>query len=210
MKLVALLPYLRALSQLYQHAHWKCKGDNFFGDHLLFERLYGETNGEIDAVAEKIIGLSSDPELINPDSDSTTTAKLLKEMANDDMDFATQAVNAEKGLLALIKALLPEATDGLSNLLEGIADLHEGHVYLLQQRKTSMSALAGLYKMAYVLDKEGLYAEANEIDEAMKVMSQRAGLSLKDMVSLADYFDECGETALASQFDTWAVSKKKV
>lgn len=71
--------------------------------------------------------------------------------------------------------------------------------------------LGKLYKMAYDLDKRGFHNEAAEIEKVMETMAKRVGLKLEEMVSLANYFDELGETELADTFDTMAkeAAKKK-
>lgn len=208
MKLVMLLPYLRALYQMYQHMHWKSSGDNYYGDHLLFERLYEDVQEELDAVAEKILGVSDNPELINIDSDSAATAKLLKKILSSDKDYAKQAIAAEQGLLDLIKDIMSkDTTDGMEDMLQGIANKHEEHLYLLQQRNRTAGGnnmLAKLYKLAYHLDQKGLYDEAQAIEEVMSTMAKRVGLNLEDMVSLANYFDDHGEVVLANYFDDMA------
>ena len=61
--------------------------------------------------------------------------------------------------------------------------------------------LAKLYKLAYKLDKRALYDEAKEIEAVMKTLSERVGLTPDEMISLADHFDQEGETALANKFD---------
>lgn len=61
--------------------------------------------------------------------------------------------------------------------------------------------LAKLYKMAYTLDQKGLYDEAKKIEEVMEEMTRRVGLNKKELVSLADYFDNMGEVELANKFD---------
>lgn len=73
--------------------------------------------------------------------------------------------------------------------------------------------LSKLYKMAYDLDKRGFHNEAAEIEKVMETMAKRVGLKLDEMVSLANYFDELGETELADTFDTMAkeaTNKEKV
>lgn len=64
--------------------------------------------------------------------------------------------------------------------------------------------LAKLYKLAYRLDKIALYDEAKEIEEVMKALSERVGLTIDDMISLADYFDQSGDVTLADRFDAMA------
>jgi DNA-binding ferritin-like protein len=130
----ALSSYLRALYQLLQWMHWRSKGSPFYGDHLLFQRLYEETSKEMDSIAEKSIGLTNDINVVAPAQNSADAAQLLK-----GFDVTVEgALRAEHGFIELIKRIhdgLGELlTDGLDNLLQGIADTHEGHVYLLQQR----------------------------------------------------------------------------
>jgi len=61
--------------------------------------------------------------------------------------------------------------------------------------------LVKLYKLAYSLDKKALYDESKKIEEVMKTLSERVGLTTDDMIALADHFDQLGDTALASRFD---------
>lgn len=167
MELSNLLPYLRALSQMYQHAHWKSEGKNYYGDHLLFERLYDGVNDEIDVVAEKIIGVSGETDAVNVEGDIETATDLAKTML-EGKDFVSQAINAEKGLIELIGQLMGgEQTDGVEDMLQGIASQHEEHLYLLQQRNKEAVMLWSLCKVANRLDALGMYEEANQIDELL-------------------------------------------
>ena len=58
-QLSVLLVYLRHLSFIHQNHHWVSKGEPFYGDHLLFQRLYAGVAEDIDTLAEKAIGLGS-------------------------------------------------------------------------------------------------------------------------------------------------------
>ena len=40
----------------YWTTHWQAKGENYYGNHLLFQRIYEGMQGEIDTLAEKIVG----------------------------------------------------------------------------------------------------------------------------------------------------------
>jgi hypothetical protein len=57
-ELSVMLVWLKFLQHVHQTHHWVAKGDQFYGDHLLFSRLYDGVTGEIDSVAEKAVGLS--------------------------------------------------------------------------------------------------------------------------------------------------------
>ena len=48
---------LKAIALIHQHSHWTTKGKTFYGDHLLFERLYNSALENLDLAAEKFMGL---------------------------------------------------------------------------------------------------------------------------------------------------------
>ena len=60
-----LLAMLRAMHWNYWTSHWQSKGDPFYGDHLMFERIYGSIIDEIDGLAEKMVALIG-PEAVDP------------------------------------------------------------------------------------------------------------------------------------------------
>lgn len=143
-QLSVVLVHLKYLYALHQNHHWTAMGDPFYGDHLLFQRLYDSVLGEIDAIAEKSIGLgcTSNVDL------SLVTSQVLKlisgtggaTMIPQSSDLARKSLTAEMNFLAAMNNIcssLKESglmTHGLDNLLAGIEDKHEGHVYLLKQR----------------------------------------------------------------------------
>lgn len=139
LSLASVAVTLRAVGLMHQAAHWQTKGPNFYGDHLLFERLYGAVGEEIDAVSEKAIALG-DPILVCPLKSSELALELLEAFGRacdvpDADKLVKLSLEAENGLLQVLKSALQDnVTDGVENLLQGIADKHEGHVYLLQQR----------------------------------------------------------------------------
>lgn len=137
--------WLRALAQLHQSHHWQAKGDPFYGDHLLYERLYNEVVPEIDRMAEKAVGLGT-AELVNPVKLIRLTQFILESIylvrpgIPQSSDLAVRSLHAEKcflaGLVRLIRVLDTRriSTPGIENLLGEIADAHESHCYLLKQR----------------------------------------------------------------------------
>ncbi len=143
-QLSLILVQLRYVYLLHQTHHWTAKGDPFYGDHLLFQRLYEEVLPEIDAVAEKAVGLgvAANVDLV------MQTAQLYKLASQHQptstipqpKELARKSMTAEVSLLKCITTMLSQMreqgtlTDGVENMLQGIADLHEGHVYLLKQR----------------------------------------------------------------------------
>jgi len=61
--------------------------------------------------------------------------------------------------------------------------------------------LTKLYKLASALDQKGLFKEADEIDDAMKIMADRAGVNIEQLTSLADELDQEGLVDLANAID---------
>jgi DNA-binding ferritin-like protein len=153
MSLSFLLSQLTALSKFHQFAHWKTSGQLSFQDHLLFERLYNETNDLIDGVAEKSVGLFGG-ESIDVVEDAEATTKLLAswKALRTDQDLPSVALKAVKDVIAAITELKTELgdklTDGLANMLDDISHKLESHVYLLTQRTTKT---AGISKRAVSL-----------------------------------------------------------
>lgn len=146
-ELAVFVDLLRALAMIQQTAHWQTSGPNFMGDHLLFERLYNETNAEVDVVAEKAAGVGSARLL-----ELRYSLENMKRFAVAVDEVTTLGTPSEvsphvrrvwKAETAFLKAgdklmeMLEKRgllTRGVENLLGAVLDKHEGHVYLLKQR----------------------------------------------------------------------------
>lgn len=127
---------LRALYLVEQNCHWLTKGMAFYGDHLLFERLYKAAAESADLAAEKFIGLFNENGL-NIAAQATFISKLLAKYQEDNLHAA--ALKLEKDFLAFSQQaydLFEEEgvmTLGLDDMLMSIASKHEEACYLLQQ-----------------------------------------------------------------------------
>ena len=128
--------YLRALYQIHQNNHWKTKGDNFYGNHLLFQRLYEETQGMADGAAEKAMGVFGELD-VRPETIAQITEKFNAD--NYKGDTVQSSLNAEKGFQALSRQFydtLEEAgalSLGWDDAIMANANTSESHIYLLQQ-----------------------------------------------------------------------------
>lgn len=143
-ELSVLLVQLRFLAMVHQTHHWTAKGDPFYGDHLLYERLYNAVVADIDGLAEKAVGLGNNDNVnlplqamqLNELARTYGTAMQLPQASS----LSKKSLAAEVGFLrcaAHCACSLKEAglmTRGLDNMLQGLEDKHEGHVYLLKQR----------------------------------------------------------------------------
>lgn len=131
------LGLLKANQIFSQTVHWTSKGENFYGDHLLFERIYDASLQEIDGFAEKAVGIAGE-ESVNPIKLTEKALDKLKELPTDDLLSA--AVKLEEFLTTATQALytqLKEAkqlTLGMDDLLMKIYDQHEENLYLIKQR----------------------------------------------------------------------------
>lgn len=144
-----LLAATRAVAMIHQAHHWQTRGPLYYGDHLLFERLYNGTQEDIDGLAERAVGAADDPRLVGALQQIDATHRMMASIRIGELlspqGMVVKSLQAERSYLEAIKAAYQHLqqsgrmTHGISNLLEGVADKHEGFVYLLQQRSASLS-----------------------------------------------------------------------
>jgi len=139
--LTSLLGVLQAASLLHQTHHWSTQGPVYYADHLLFERLYNESQEFVDQVAERAVGLGAPfISAISQARDVLSHVQQFGGSSEDSETMVTSSLKAELACLAWIKSTIDQMTaagtitPGVSNLLEGVADKHETFVYLLRQR----------------------------------------------------------------------------
>lgn len=129
---------LKAMALIHQHNHWTTKGEAFYGDHLLFERLYDSTLKDLDLAAEKFIGLWSD-EVIAYDLQTELLNKVLLKYSKLEGSPMEMSLAVEKDFLSFSKAAYEcfesedKLTLGLDDMIMSIASQREESVYLLQQ-----------------------------------------------------------------------------
>lgn len=143
-ELSVLLVHLEYLKKVHHTHHWISKADPFYGDHQLFSRLYESIEEEIDMVAEKSVGMGS---TVNVDL-MLTTAQCFKLVQGygatstipHASDLARRSYQAEmtfmKAVSRIVECMKEKAvlTRGVDNMIAGIEDKHESHIYLLKQR----------------------------------------------------------------------------
>jgi len=142
-KFAGLAAFLAATEgmQVIHHAHhWQTKGENFYGDHLLYQRLYEAILGEIDLIGEKLIGVSQDVSLTNYFNSVKAMEVFLKAVTHSDQPYVVVSHDAEIAYVRLGGELMDKLeqagllTRGLEQMLGNILDKHEEHIYLLEQR----------------------------------------------------------------------------
>ncbi len=124
--------------------HWTSSGLNFYSDHLMAERIYKKFPNEIDSVAEYMValfGVSS----VDIATTSRHVFESLREVSNENLLHV--ALEREVEFIDLLEDCIHLANSmknvaGLSNLLSGLAQSHQGeNLYLLQQRASSKKKL---------------------------------------------------------------------
>jgi DNA-binding ferritin-like protein len=129
---------LKAISLIYAHNHWTTRGIAFYGNHLLFERLYDSSLDDLDLAAEKFIGLFGD-EVINYDLQTELLNKVLLKYSNLEGSPLEMSLSIEKDFLKLsedaYKFIEEEGklSKGLDDALCAIASNRETSCYLIQQ-----------------------------------------------------------------------------
>jgi DNA-binding ferritin-like protein len=139
-ELSVLLAATRALAQLHQSHHWQASGEAFYGDHLLFDRLYTATDEDVDKIAEKLVGLGTS-EMVDAVAIAAQCHRILNELYGAQAkDISESSLAAEELYISIVQTVsiaLDEQdrlTYGLDNMLADIADKHEEHVYLLKRK----------------------------------------------------------------------------
>jgi len=136
--LSSVVAVLRAAQLLHHTHHWIMTGPQFYGDHLLLQRLYEGIS--FDAVGEKTVCMGGS---VCPIQQTQAVGNLISKFATESEDpesLITASLAMEEYVLEVIdqaKAQLEQEgnlSNGLDNLLQGIADSHETFVYLLKQR----------------------------------------------------------------------------
>lgn len=133
----SLLSLLRAQYMLYQNIHWEVSGPPFYGNHLLFQRLYESVQQDVDNLAEKVVAHFG-----------VQAVAMRKAMPEMDAfcrrwcqveSLSARAMVSEADFQRLVQKTLSvletegRLTIGVANLLEEMADRHETNMYLIQQ-----------------------------------------------------------------------------
>lgn len=132
------LATLKAIYLVHQHSHWTTKGSNFYGNHLLFQRLYEAAQSSADLAAEKFLGLFGEDGL-NFKFQNELLSKVLSKFEKLSDNPPEMSLAAEKEFLKLSKEAYKAFEDenvmtlGLDDMIMSIASKSEEAVYLLQQ-----------------------------------------------------------------------------
>ena len=129
---------LKGIALIHQHSHWTTRGMAFYGDHLLFERLYNSALTDLDLAAEKFMGLFGD-QVLDYDLQADLLHKILLKYNSLEGSPLEMSLNVDKDFLKFSKDAYNcfeddgKLTLGLDDMVMAIASQREESVYLLQQ-----------------------------------------------------------------------------
>lgn len=135
--LCEILAYIRSQEISYQTSHWQVSGDDYYGNHLLFQRLYESSAEEVDVLAEKIVGYFGS-EAVDVLIQVETIQKHIRNWSRIGCHHR-RGLESEKGLQRLLKMAYDSIkatgsmTLGIDDWIVATASEHERNLYLLQQ-----------------------------------------------------------------------------
>lgn len=139
-RLCDVLACLRASYLSYQTSHWQVIGGSFYGNHLLFARLYESVQKQVDELAEKLVGYLG-REVVGLDHQIKHIAGYVMRWSQIDCHHK-RGLQSEVELQQALKRAyegikqVNAMTLGLDDWIMATANAHEENEYLLQQALT--------------------------------------------------------------------------
>lgn len=133
--LLRLLDQLHASYHVYREGHWEVQGKSFYGNHLLLERVYSETEKEIDGLAEMLVGTYGSGVIGNHQDQSHKWTQDFRNPVHP-VHGALKAARAVRASIDEAYAALEQSgklTHGWDDFLMSLAQEKDHHLYLLQQ-----------------------------------------------------------------------------
>ena len=136
--LIAVHVALEVEQMLFHAYHWRSKGQDYYGDHLLYQRLYQARAEEIDRIGEVLMAVGGAASV----APSVTITGMLDLSNRVERSAGTDAQRA----LLLVEETLHRINDAnsllgkepyalaINNVLAGFSDKHLEALYLLKQR----------------------------------------------------------------------------
>lgn len=136
-----ILAHLRALQWVFTTTHWTSSGPNYYGDHLLLERLYTGLDKPIDALGERMVAYFG-PRSVSPPLINGKMQAIIGEPGEWGHPVGLNQLSwLEQSLQRSIKVAWRTNQDsgnemslGIDDFLMSLANERDTAVYLLQQR----------------------------------------------------------------------------
>jgi DNA-binding ferritin-like protein len=163
-----VLALLRAQALSYQTSHWQVRGDDYYGNHLMFERLYGSVGEEIDTLAEKIVGYVGVEGVALPDQ--MEKIHMLCGAWGRIECHHRRGIQSETDLQKALKIAYDSIKEsglmtlGLDDFLMATASSHESNQYLLQQALAARPKSAASPRKSSIRRKAAVPKKYEHID----------------------------------------------
>ncbi len=135
--LLVLLAGLRSAHLSHWTSHWQVKGQPYYGDHLLMDKLYNSLPEEIDTLAEKIVA-EFGAEAVEMTAQMAEMSLQIQAISEASKSPLHRALCVEEFLQDLFEYVYDELEGqmslGLDDFIMSIANDHETNLYLLKQR----------------------------------------------------------------------------
>lgn len=138
-----LLAKLRVLRWHYHTTHWRVRGESFYGDHLLFERLYAgdapSLDDQIDGLGEKMVAYYGRDVVSSQSIWPDATVFMQSSLKSSECPYKQALVMENEVQKSIQKAYSTMKADGsmtlgMDDFLMALANERETPIYLLQQR----------------------------------------------------------------------------
>lgn len=155
-RLQVMLSLLRAQYMAYQTSHWQSMGQAYYGNHLLFQRLYEGVQAEVDGLAEKLVGyVGVDGVDIVP---QVALVMSWVQRWSQVENLHMQGLQSERDMQAVFQSAYDAIkaakamTLGLDDWIMATANAHDTNAYLLQQVvQTPAARVASLVNKRFAL-----------------------------------------------------------
>jgi hypothetical protein len=133
---------LKAIYLIHQQNHWLVKGNDFYGDHLLFQRIYESAQENLDGAAEKMIAIFGD-DCLDYKIQADLLNKLLLKYGKLSEDPVACSLAIEKDFIKYSKVAYEcfekegTMTLGLDDFIMATSSAREESVYLLTRAQGS-------------------------------------------------------------------------
>jgi len=130
------LATLKGIYLIHQQNHWLAKGNDFYGNHLLFQRIYESAAENLDAAAEKFVTIFGN-ECLDYKLQADLLNKILLKYEDKCESGIECSLAVEQDFIKLSKAVYDcferegRMTLGVDDLIMATASDREGAVYLL-------------------------------------------------------------------------------
>lgn len=130
------ISFLRSIALIHQNHHWVTKGKNFYGNHLLFEKIYSSAQEDVDLMAEKFVGNFND-DCLDLNMQGKIIAKMLDKYGSgspieSSLEIETEFLEFSQHFYDTLKKN-DALTLGMDDAIMAVSSSREEAVYHLKQ-----------------------------------------------------------------------------